>query len=57
MKFFPSNPNFEEESANSDFEENDSTTKVKRAAEQTAREECGLKIVEKKRTKGMMLND
>eukprot|EP00703_Trepomonas_sp_PC1_P001219 JAP95387.1 Putative U2 small nuclear ribonucleoprotein A' [Trepomonas sp. PC1] len=57
MKFEKQNPNWAEESENSDYTENDSNTRIKRAAEQTAHEECALKIIEKKREKGMLLND
>lgn len=36
MKFHPQNPDWDAESDNSDYEENDANTKIKRAADETA---------------------
>jgi hypothetical protein len=49
FKFSPPPLYWEEESKNSDYDENDANTRIKRAAEQTAKDEVNLKQIEKKR--------
>ncbi|CAL6076623.1 U2_small nuclear ribonucleoprotein A' [Hexamita inflata] len=56
FKFFPQNPEWDQESDNSDYEDNDQAIRIKRAAQQSAAEEVQKKVIEKKRTKGMTMN-
>ena len=57
FRFAPQNPDWEAETDNSDFEDNDQALKVKRAAQQSAQDEVSMKTIEKKRTKGMKISD